>query len=156
MYEAPGWFVYGSSLARHEMCSRQYAAFTYSFPFPFSLPFLPPPFSSPFFFLPRSFPYPLSPPPLHPSWCSSQTQGDTKAQSLYWSWEEAVSPLAPFDDGISNDTLIPTPNCLFFRLYDEMQLETRATGHIIKMGAQTRSASLVPRNHSWQFFDILA
>lgn len=71
--------------------------------------------------------------PLCPGWCTShQTLKETKAPSLSWSWEELSVPSALFDDSISNDTLILTPHCLFF-LYDEIQLERRATGHIIKM-----------------------
>ena len=91
------------------------------------------------FFL--SFPF-FSPPllssTLHPSWCTShQTLKETKAPSLCWSWEELSVPSALFDDSISNDTLILTPHCLFF-LYDEIQLERRATGHIIKMWLKHR------------------
>lgn len=131
------------------MCSCQYAALT-----PHSLLFFPflvlssPFLSAPFLFSPPAFlsflcppflsslpllSYLLSPSPLRPGWCTShQTLKETKAPSLSWSWEELSVPSALFDDSISNDTLILTPHCLFF-LYDEIQLERRATGHIIKM-----------------------
>lgn len=106
-----------------------YPPFLSSPPFPFySFPFLPLLPSSPF--SPFLFSPPLLPAsPLHPS---HQSLKETKAPSLSWSWEELSVPSVSFDDSISNDTLILTPHCLFF-LYDEIQLERRATGHIIKM-----------------------
>lgn len=93
------------------------------------LPFSPRPFLS-------SCPPPLSPLALrsllHPGTLTCHlTLRETKAPSLGWSWEELSVPSALFDDSISNDTLILTPHCLFF-LHDEIQLERRATGHIIK------------------------
>lgn len=109
--------------------------------------------------------YPLPSPPLLysplsplffsllPGRCTShQTLKETKAPSLSWGWEELSVPSAPFDDSISNDTLILTPHCLFF-LYDEIQLEKRVTGHIIKMWLKHEE----PRSsHSWQCFDTSA
>lgn len=72
-------------------------------------------------------------PLLRPGRCTRpHALRETKAPSLSWSWEELSVPSALFDDSISNDTLILTPHCLFF-LCDEIQLERRATGHIIKM-----------------------
>lgn len=102
------------------MCSCQYAAFTHH------PPLISPLLSSPF------LSSPLLSSPLRPGWCTShQTAKETKALSLSWSREELSVPSALFDDSISNDTLILTPHCLFF-LYDEIPLERRATGRIIK------------------------
>lgn len=116
--------------------------------------------SSPFLSYPLPSPpllySPLSPllPSLHRGRCSTshQTLKETKAPSLSWSWEELSVPSALFDDSISNDTLILTPHCLFF-LYDEIQPERRATGHIIKMWLKHEE----PRSsHSWQCFETSA
>ena len=94
---------------------------------------------------------PLISSPLRPARCTSHHTPlkETKAPSLSWSWEELSVPSALFDDSISNDTLILTPHCLFFP-YDEIQLERRATGHIIKMWLKHGEATLVPRNRPWQ------
>lgn len=124
------------------MCTYQYAAFH---PFLFTLHFcyLLFIFSIPFF-------NPSSSLSL-PSWCTShQTWKETKAASLSWSWEELSVPTALFDDSISNDTLIPTPHCLFFPLWWNSAREACNRAHHSNV-AQTLRARLVPRNHPWQF-----
>lgn len=108
------------------MCLSQYAAFNsfrlLSSPFPFPL-------------LPSLL---LSSPSLFSPLISASLlllirhRQKQKAPSLLELGRRLSVPSAVFDDSISNDTLILARRCLFF-LRDEIRLEKRATGRIIKM-----------------------
>lgn len=95
-------------------------------------PSLFPLLSSPLFYCPLLSSSLLSSPLLSSSSSSSDTGRNKKPPSLLEPGRRLSVPSAVFDDSISNDTLILTRRCLFF-LYDEIRLEKRATGRIIKM-----------------------